>query len=99
MYPADELERLALHKRGLVERSDRLRAVCIDASTTLEHPFIIAKRTAALWERASFLLTPLSIILSARKSAGSGGLLNAAVKWAPKLFRLARIFGPLASKR
>jgi hypothetical protein len=100
MYPADELERLALHKRRLMAQSDALRVACIDASVTLERPFIIAKRAATLWERVSFLLTPLSVILAARrKTVASEGLLKTAVKWAPKLFRLARILGPLAGKR
>ncbi len=67
MYPARDLNRLALHKRALQRRITGRRHECAVAATRLAQPFAWLDRALGLWRRAGpwiqFAAVPLGLLL------------------------------------
>src|SRR5438309_702354 len=91
MYPTGELERLARHKRSLVARAAVMRASCYMSGTVTLRPFLWIDVARAVWNRISPFVAMGTLLLSSRRRFGRRiGFFGLALRWAPKLWKIAK---------
>src|SRR5256885_11510364 len=92
MYPADELERLALQKELLIGRSNLLRVELFTSTQVLAQPVAWFQSAFVIWKKAAPFLGFGSLLFMRSRPGKKLGWLRMALKWAPTLLRTFRTF-------
>jgi hypothetical protein len=93
MYPARELNRLAIHKRALQRRIARRREECVAAAGCIARPFAWLDRALGVWRQLSpwmhVAAVPLGFLWKRSPAARPVG---AVLRWLPVVTGIMRGF-------